>query len=569
MKNTFILLLLIAFLLIPNTGFAQTPFTDIEDHWAISDIEKVYHKGLMKGTAKDIFAPNKEISRAELAVCLDRIFDLNYDNLRFIKEPSPADFYDDVPENEWYSEAVLRTGLHNIFEVQDRKFKPSQSVTRIEIACAIDRAFDVKKLSVITTQIWPMYSDTAKLNQEEQNAICFMYNTGIMKGKSAKHFVPYGKLTRAELAVIFNRTLATLENAEQYADDNASFNKSVNYRGGLQRNALFNTNGAKQKPVLAWKFATGDMVYSSPVAANGLVFIGSNDGNFYAISNEDGKEAWRFKTGHAVRSSAAIDDNTVYFGSHDHYLYALDVPTGREKWKFQTKGSVESSPVINNDVIYFGSFDGRLYAVDIRTGKEKWNFKTGGMVGSSPSISEGIVYFGSYDGYLYAVDQENGHEVWSFEAGDSIYSTPVVYDGMIYFGSLNGCFYAVDAKTGQKKWNYRTAGSIVWSTPVIDNGIVYFGAYDSNLYALDAKTGQEKWRFWTGKQAIYSSPALADGTIFFGGLDGNFYAVNSKAGQKQWTYEIGSRIESSPFINNGKIYFGSSDGFLYALSAAE
>lgn len=158
--------------------------------------------------------------------------------------------------------------------------------------------------------------------------------------------------------------------------ENVSSSKSllfeeVIFRGNLQRTGVCQAEGVEQKPALAWKFKTGDIIYSSPVIANGTLFFGSKDGNFYALDSANGKEKWRSVAGNAVRSSAAVVNGIVYFGSHDNNLYALDAETGKKIWHFPTKGGVESSPAIDNGVAYFGSFDNSLYAVDIKTGKEK------------------------------------------------------------------------------------------------------------------------------------------------------------------------------------------------------
>ena len=222
-KSILTLGLAASLLMMPVAGFAQTPFTDIQGHWAVQEVEQVYQKGIMKGIAKDKYAPNQAVTRAEVAVCLDRIFDLNYDHLGFIKKPSPADYFDDVAAGQWYSEAIIRAGLYDIFNLDTRKFDPKRPATRLEVAVAIDKVFQAKKLSVVTTEIWPVYEDTAGLSHDEQLTVAFMFNSGIMKGRSANRFQPTAQITRAELAVVINRTLATLANARQVEADNNAF----------------------------------------------------------------------------------------------------------------------------------------------------------------------------------------------------------------------------------------------------------------------------------------------------------------------------------------------------------
>jgi hypothetical protein len=56
------------------------------------------------------------------------------------------------------------------------------------------------------------------------------------------------------------------------------------YTGVLQRDK---TEGL---PSL-WSYLTGDVVWSSPAVANGVVYVGSTDGNVYALSARTGCQA--------------------------------------------------------------------------------------------------------------------------------------------------------------------------------------------------------------------------------------------------------------------------------------
>ena len=76
-----------------------------------------------------------------------------------------------------------------------------------------------------------------------------------------------------------------------------------------------------------------------------------------------GKEKWRFTTGDKVDSSPAVASGIVYVGSNDKNLYAIDAVTGKEKWRFATGDWVDSSPAVANGIVYIGSEDKNLYAV--------------------------------------------------------------------------------------------------------------------------------------------------------------------------------------------------------------
>jgi outer membrane protein assembly factor BamB len=58
---------------------------------------------------------------------------------------------------------------------------------------------------------------------------------------------------------------------------------------------------------LKWQFGNiGESFLSSPAVANGVVYVGSDDGNLYAINAKTGAMLWGYKTrGNDVSSSPA------------------------------------------------------------------------------------------------------------------------------------------------------------------------------------------------------------------------------------------------------------------------
>ena len=98
---------------------------------------------------------------------------------------------------------------------------------------------------------------------------------------------------------------------------------------------------------------------SSPAVANGVVYVGSLDGNVYALDARTGGLLWSYATGYGVESSPAVANGVVYVGSE--YLgtggvYALDASTGALLWSSAITNSVESSPAVANGIVYVGSW---------------------------------------------------------------------------------------------------------------------------------------------------------------------------------------------------------------------
>ncbi len=314
---------------------------------------------------------------------------------------------------------------------------------------------------------------------------------------------------------------------------------------------------------LRWRFRTGNSVRSSPaIAQDRTIYVGSDDGNLYAI-NPNGTLGWRFKTGDSIWSSPAIGyDGTVYVGSNDGNLYAIN-PNGTLRWRFKTNGSVRSSPAIAQDrTIYVGSDDGNLYAIN-PNGTLKWKFETGDAVVSSPAIDRyGRIYVGS--NRLYAINS-NGTIFWKLDVWEAFKSSPAIAaDGTIYVGSGDGSLYAVDT-AGGIIWRFKTDDFITSSPAIAADGTVYVGSRDGNLYAI-GPYGTLKWKFDAGQSVWWSSPAIAaEVTVYVGGYDGNLYAINPN-GTLRWRFKTGDSVWSSPAIGpEGAIYAGSNDGNLYSI----
>jgi outer membrane protein assembly factor BamB/serine/threonine protein kinase len=316
---------------------------------------------------------------------------------------------------------------------------------------------------------------------------------------------------------------------------------------------------------LAWTALTGNDVRSSPAVANGVVYVGSDNGKLYAFDATTGQPKWIVSTRNEIYSSPAVANGVVYAGSMDGKLYAFDTATGQQKWLALTKGSIYSSPVVANGVVYVGSDDGKLYAFDAATGQPKWTALTGGSIDSSPAVANGVVYVGSDDGKLYAFDAATGQQQWTASTGGGVNSSPAVVNGFVYVGSDDGKLYAFDAITGLQHWAASTGGGI-GSSPAVVNGFVYVGSENHKVYAFDATTGQQQWVASTGS-IIESSPTIADGVVYIGSGDGKLYAFDAMTGQQQWTSLTGGPITySSPTVANGMVYVGSEDHNLYAFS---
>ncbi|MGI8643075.1 MAG: PQQ-binding-like beta-propeller repeat protein [Thermomicrobiales bacterium] len=209
--------------------------------------------------------------------------------------------------------------------------------------------------------------------------------------------------------------------AAQTADDTATFH------GNAARTGEQPGPAPEGDPTVAWQFQTGAAVRSSPVIADGILYIGSNDGFLYALDAVTGAEQWRFETGGRITGAAAVADGSAYVGSADGYVYAIDVASGSQQWRFfaaelnagvsrfreqdRQRGMLTSSPVVVDDLVIVTSNSFKVTAIDTATGIEQWHTIAGESDVTTPTVADGVLYYASPDG-VDALEAATGARLW-------------------------------------------------------------------------------------------------------------------------------------------------------------
>lgn len=297
---------------------------------------------------------------------------------------------------------------------------------------------------------------------------------------------------------------------------------------------------------LFWRFRTGKGIFSSPViGADGTIYIGSADRNFYAI-RPDGTEKWRFTTGEIIDSAALLDDTgRVYFGSGDGYLYALNRADGSQAWRFAADDPAATRALIN------------------------W-FE--GNVAMGPG---GVLYAPNDNFRLYAVDRTNGARVWAAKVPDQGWSLPAVdlANARLVVGNLSllpftGDTFGFDLD-GRQLWKQQTKGSIAASPLLLPDGAFVLGGFDGYVRVRDGETGDERTNLPV-RDHVYASAALHPaGFVVVPAADGTVYAFDPATGAVRWAFDWDAPIRSSPAIDgDGLIYMGTGNGHLLVLNAA-
>ena len=334
--------------------------------------------------------------------------------------------------------------------------------------------------------------------------------------------------------------------------------------------------------MLMWTYVTGNIVYPSPIVADGYVFIPSYDGTLYALDEYTGSLLWSFATSGNIIGTPAVFQGMVYVASKNGVVYAVNEQTGSMIWQIVNDNltPVTSSPVIADGMLFYGTFEApaagfsEMLAVNPQDGTIIWKYDVPSeYIEGSPSVSNGRVFIGvgvPNPANILALNETTGSLLWSYNTSNStsISTAPVAAYGKVYVGLDSYRFFALDQNTGSLVWSFNTPGGSNATTPAVYNKVVYFGTGARNVYALNATTGAQIWSRTTGG-AVTSSPALSLGsnTLFIGSNDRYLYALSMSTGAVLWRYLAGGQVSSSPAVANGRVFFGSKDHKVYALGA--
>lgn len=105
------------------------------------------------------------------------------------------------------------------------------------------------------------------------------------------------------------------------------------------------------------------LAYASPVVTADKIYMALKSGEVKVYNRADGGEAATYKFADEVNSTPALAANGfLYVGCDDGGFYAVDTRTGVIAWKYMTEGSIQSSPAISEEMVFVGSRDGNIYA---------------------------------------------------------------------------------------------------------------------------------------------------------------------------------------------------------------
>lgn len=177
------------------------PFLDVaEETWKYTAAHFAYEHSIMNGKGADEngkikFDPDGTLTRAEFAQVL------------YNMEKTPQVEYEacftDVPEKQWFTNAVIWVKKNDIAVGKIDKFDVFGKITRQEMATMLKKYAAYKGYSLEANADLSTYADADKISSWAVENMNWAVTNHIMRGKSETTLDPLGNATRAECAAVF------------------------------------------------------------------------------------------------------------------------------------------------------------------------------------------------------------------------------------------------------------------------------------------------------------------------------------------------------------------------------
>lgn len=315
--------------------------------------------------------------------------------------------------------------------------------------------------------------------------------------------------------------------------------------------------------VYALSAATGEVQWTGaasefpPVVGDGSVYVVQGD-NVAALDQSTGEELWRTDAEYDVRSTPVVADGRVFVRRYPDSVHAIDAADGTELWEAEPGDASYAQLAAAGDTLYVPTatdFYHQLVAFDAATGEVRWRHYRSDLEIPEPLgayLADGSLYFLNGGRRLQKLVDGPRSFRWPYElqtsaddGNESEYlpeTPPVASQYAVYVShptTTDSLLIAIEDDKGGRHWavgSDATLGVGDMGVYAVDGG--QLTAYD--FVETDGLFEAESERWTESLKPLTTAPLAVDGTVYVGSEAADdaatVYAINAESGDTRWTF---------------------------------
>ncbi|MEX5440217.1 outer membrane protein assembly factor BamB [Acinetobacter indicus] len=305
---------------------------------------------------------------------------------------------------------------------------------------------------------------------------------------------------------------------------------------------------------------------------NGVVFSIDPKGEVAAYRGK--QRLWQTEVSkQGLSSGVEAAEGLVIVGNQKGQLFALDQATGEKKWTAQLTGAILAPSLVHANRVVTISNDGIVYAHNLATGQQMWTYNLPNVQfslrGSAApvAVDPRTVLVATANAYIYAIDVVTGtprmHRRVAISEGRSdiqrlndIDGDPVVAGQFLVTTSFQGQVTVTDLASQQVVWSEDLSSTK--RPEVVGNG-VFVASADGRLVAYEITSGQKLWENDQLLNRRLSNPVMLGQDLVVGDMDGVLHLFNPSNGQLIGRAKTSGEVRSLRVIDN-QLYVGTQKG---------
>jgi len=249
-----------------------------------------------------------------------------------------------------------------------------------------------------------------------------------------------------------------------------------------------------------WTAELTSEVIDAPVIDKGLVVVRTQDGNLYGLDSSNGDRRWVYDQGNvptlSLRGNGPVlaANGVVFFGSDDGKLEALREDNGEKLWEQKLASGegrtdidrlddADGAILLDGSTLYAAAYHGNLVAVDGPSGRPLWSHPFSTF--TSMAVAGNAVYGVDDTAQVWAFDKSSGTDMWkNAKLRYRWLSGPAVQGDYVVAGDMYGYVHWLQTRDGALAARKRLSKKAIRAQPVVANGVVYVEDVEGHIGAF-------------------------------------------------------------------------------------